>query len=98
MKLTYRGVPYTPSPEVEASKTVLLVYRGVTYTRSSTPLSPVSRSIPETEKTVEKPVEPIYRGVKYTRPASPLIPYEQPRAINWRYQFSENILPKFSKP
>ncbi|MEG3438860.1 DUF4278 domain-containing protein [Pannus brasiliensis CCIBt3594] len=85
MQLTYRGVTYTRSTEAETPNTVLLVYRGVTYTRTLAPISPVSRAMPATEKTVEL----IYRGVKYTRPASPFIPYEKPRAINWRYQFSE---------
>jgi hypothetical protein len=79
MKLTYRGNQYTPSHQVEAPKTVQLIYRGATIERTLNSVRPVA--ILE-----ENPTQLIYRGVTYTRPATPVAPYQQPRAINWRYQ------------
>jgi hypothetical protein len=39
MQLIYRGNQYNPSHQVESPKTVQLIYRGVTYTRTPAPLS-----------------------------------------------------------
>jgi hypothetical protein len=80
MKLTYRGIQYTPSTEVEAPKTVKLIYRGVTIDYAVALVSPAAVSM------TGNPIQLIYRGVAYTRPATPAPIYRQPRAINWRYQ------------
>jgi Domain of unknown function (DUF4278) len=79
-KLTYRGIQYTPSTEVEDPKTVKLIYRGVTINYTVALVSPAAVS------TTGNPIQLIYRGVAYTRPATPAPIYRQPRAINWRYQ------------
>jgi hypothetical protein len=40
MQLTYRGNQYTPCNEIKvAEKPTLMIYRGVTYTRTPAPLS-----------------------------------------------------------
>jgi hypothetical protein len=80
MQLTYRGINYAPSNEVEVPKVVKLIYRGVTVERTVAPVSPAVVS------TTGNPIHLIYRGVTYTRPATPAPTYQQPRAINWRYQ------------
>lgn len=80
MQLTYRGIQYTPSTEVEAPKTAKLIYRGVIVERS------IDATAPASIRTIENPIQFIYRGVTYTRPATPAPEYRQPRAINWRYQ------------
>jgi hypothetical protein len=81
MKLTYRGNQYIPSHQVEAPKTVQLIYRGVTIDRTFNPVHP---TILENAK----PIQLIYRGVSYTRPATPAPSYQEPRAINWRYRIA----------
>jgi hypothetical protein len=80
MQLNYRGINYTPSTQVEAPKTVKLIYRGVTLDRTVVPVSPAAVSM------TGNPIQLIYRGVAYTRPATPAPEYRKPRAINWRYQ------------
>lgn len=82
MQLTYRGINYTPSTEVEAPKTVQLIYRGVTFNRTLNPVSPIRQS------ESESPIQLLYRGVTYTCTPSPVLPYQKPRAINWRYQLT----------
>jgi hypothetical protein len=80
MKLTYRGIQYTPSTEVEAPKTVKLIYRGVAIDRTVASVSPAAVSMTENQICL------IYRGMTYTRPATLAPAYWRPRAINWRYQ------------
>jgi len=81
MTLTYRGTQYTPCHQLATSKTLKLIYRGVTIERTFNPISP---TILENEK----PIQMIYRGVAYTRPATPLPSYQEPRTINWRYRIA----------
>jgi hypothetical protein len=80
MQLTYRGINYTPSTEVEAPKTAKLIYRGATVERSINVVAPAPI------RTTENPLYLSYRGVTYTRPATPAPEYREPRAINWRYR------------
>jgi hypothetical protein len=79
MKLTYRGNQYNPSHQVEASKTVQLIYRGVTINHTCNLVSSIAN---------ENPIQLIYRGVTYTRPATPAPSYQEPRAINWSYRIA----------
>jgi hypothetical protein len=78
MQLTYRGNQYTPCNQVEALHTVQIIYRGTT----------IERTLNSVAVLEERPTQLIYRGVAYTRPATPVTPYQQPRAINWRYQIA----------
>ncbi len=84
MHPVYRGIPYTPSTEIESPKTVRLIYRGVTIAReASSP--PAARSAVPANANTERL---IYRGVTYSRRATPEISYREPIALNWRYRFA----------
>ncbi len=82
MKLTYRGISYTPSTEVSAPKVAQLIYRGVAVEMT---FNRVARVRPAMSATGES-IELIYRGLTYNCAPTPVRPYRQPRAINWRYQ------------
>ncbi len=82
MQLTYRGINYTPSTEISAPKTAQLIYRGVAFERTFNRVTPVRQAACDTENAVKF----IYRGLTYNCTPTPVTPYQQPRALNWRYQ------------
>ncbi len=85
MKLTYRGQAYEVPASAQASSTeqpeIKLIYRGHTYDYTPRPALS-SESVVANATTVTL----IYRGITHQHSLPALKPYQQPRAINWRYQ------------
>lgn len=85
MKLTYRGNPYEVHKRIQLGfdsikkPKIKLIYRGNTIDY----VPPVVVSV---DKTDWPTATLIYRGNVYERKIPPLQPYQNPRAINWRWQ------------
>jgi Domain of unknown function (DUF4278) len=94
MKLTYRRQTYKAPAPIQLALAAAdqpkmkLIYRGHIYDYTPRPVVvPESSVIKGTEGTTEgETVALIYRGHTYHRNLCPLQPYQQPRAINWRWQ------------
>jgi hypothetical protein len=83
MQLTYRGVTYTPASEAPQTQPFTMLYRGVTYERSFSPMP-----CPQVASPAASPFKLIYRGQTYDYSPQPAQPRRQPQALNWRYQFA----------
>jgi hypothetical protein len=90
MKLTYRGQTYEApapiqlAPAAADQPKMKLIYRG--HICDYTPRPVV---VPNASATEGETVTLIYLGNTYQRNLRPLQPYQQPRAINWRWQPTE---------
>jgi hypothetical protein len=94
MKLTYRRQTYEApapiqlAPAAADQPKMKLIYRGHICDYTPRPVVVPEASVMKgTEGTTEgETVTLIYRGHTYQRNLRPLQPYQQPRAINWRWQ------------
>jgi Domain of unknown function (DUF4278) len=89
MKLPFRGYSYevpAPIPRGYASKNksqMKLIYRGEVYNYTPRPVV-ISGAVEPEGMTVTL----IYRGNTYERKLRSPKAYQEPRAINWRYQIN----------
>lgn len=86
MKLPFRlNLSEVPAPIQLASDSTAhqmkLIYRGNTFYYIPRPVVVSGKVETEDESTVTL----IYRGNTYERKLKPLKPYQEPRAINWRW-------------
>mgnify|MGYP002777053077 FL=1 len=95
MKLLYRGIPYEVSNNNQSAPSscdttpqnkVRLIYRGLTYE-----YEPQARLSSEALPSDAPTVTLMYRGQAYQRKLFPVQPYQQPRALNWRWQFNSQV-------
>ena len=88
MKLTYRDPSYEVSAQIQLGSNstnlpkIKLICRGHTYDYTPRPVV-----VSEEGETDGSTVTLVYRGNTYERKFQPLKPYQNPRAINWRWQF-----------
>jgi hypothetical protein len=86
MKLLYRGISYeapsqqAPLSESTSQQKVRLIYRGSSYEYQ--PQTRQISELPDNALTVTL----MYRGQTYQRKLALATSYQQPRALNWRWQ------------
>lgn len=91
MNFTYRGQPYQISTSTQSSPDSVyqpkdkLIYRGQVYYTA-----PRSAVVSRAAKGDEPTVTLTYRGITYQRTLQSPQPYQQPHAVNWRYQFNKS--------
>ncbi len=91
MQLLYRGNPYEASTHSSAAPTsstlkstpkVRLIYRGNTYE-----YTPQPKQVLDALRADVQTITLIYRGQTYQRQVLAVRSYQQPRALNWRWQY-----------